>query len=321
MQASKDENMIIRPMTVEDYASYVALHNDTYPTRTRTVDEVIQADQKRNPTLGYGRRIATIEGRIVGYAAYGQWSGETHQTWFQVNVVVAEAFRRQGIGTSLYTNLFVELAQHDPKILRADAYENLPSGLPFALCLGFKDVFREGPSHLDLGGFDVSPFLPRIQQLQSEGVEFLSYADYTKQNPSFADPLYEAYRAAWQDVPKEEDSELTRADWNEWLNEDDLDYEISTVALSGGEILGFCEVGCAPAGRPVYAGFAGVARSSRNRGIATSAYVRSISTAHAKGHPQVQTSSAIVNASMQKVYSKLGFVREPVWIQLEKRLA
>ena len=34
----------------------------------------------------------------------------------------------------------------------------------------------------------------------------------------------------------------------------------------------------------------------------------------------MQTSSGIENVAMQTVYRKLGFAREPVWIQLEKRL-
>ena len=99
------------------------------------------------------------------------------------------------------------------------------------------------------------------------------------------------------------------------------DFEISTVALCGDRIVGFCEVGSAAKGRPVYAGLAGVAQSERGRGIATASYVQAIRVARAKEHPQMQTSSAIENIAMQTVYCKLGFIREPVWIQLEKRLA
>jgi RimJ/RimL family protein N-acetyltransferase len=216
--------------------------------------------------------------------------------------------------------LFEEFAQHDPKVLRADAYENLPSGLPFAQYLGFKDVFREGPSHLDLEPFDATAFAPLIDRLESEGIEFLSYHAYQVRNQQFEQPLYDAYCAAWKDVPKEEESEITRSDWQEWVVEDSqLDLDVSTVALCEDRIVGFCEVGSATEGRPLYAGLAGVATSDRGRGIATAAYVRAIAVARGKGHPQIQTSSGIENLAMQTVYSKLGFVREPVWIQLEKR--
>ena len=258
---------------------------------------------------------------MVGFAGYAQWTGEGHATWFQVNVVVDEPFRRQGIGTSLYARLFEEMTQHDPKVLRADAYENLPAGLRFALILGFKDVFREGPSHLDLEPFDATPFAPLLERLEREGIEFLSYAEYRERNGGFSEPLYAAYCDAWKDVPKEEESEISRDDWQEWVLEgSQLSFEISTVALSGDQIVGFCEVGSAAKGRPVHAGLAGVARPERKRGIATAAYVKAIEAAQHRGHPQMQTSSGIENVAMQTVYSKLGFVREPVWIQLERRL-
>ncbi|MGB2983411.1 MAG: GNAT family N-acetyltransferase [Candidatus Bipolaricaulia bacterium] len=313
--------MNIRPMTSEDYDRFVELHNRVYPTRTRTVEEVREAGRTREPKHKAGRWAAFVEDRMIGFAGYAQWTGESHRTWFQVNVVVDEPLRRQGIGTSLYTCLLEELNQHDPKVLRADAYENLPAGLPFALSFGFKDVFREGPSHLDLEPFDAASYAPLLQRLEGEGIEFLSYEAFRERDDGFAEPLYAAYCDAWKDVPKEEESEILRNDWQEWVLEgSQLDFEVSTVALSGDRIVGFCEVGSAPEGRPVYAGLAGVARPDRGRGIATAAYVTAIEVARRKGHPQMQTSSGIGNVAMQTVYRKLGFVRESVWIQLEKRL-
>ena len=321
MGNAKITRMTIRSMMSNDYDQFVALHNHVYPTRTRTVEEVIKADQTRNPKIAAGRKAAYMQDRMIGFAGYAQWTGETHQTWFQVNVVVDESVRRQGIGTSLYNHLFEELKEHDPKVLRSDAYENLPSGLPFAQHLGFKDVFREGPSHLDLESFNAAAFAPLIERLESEGIEFLSYHAYRQHNPKFEQPLYDAYCAAWKDVPKEEDSEITRADWQEWvIDGNGLDFDVSTVALCYDRIVGFCEVGSAVQGRPLYAGLAGVAECERGRGIATALNVQAIAVTQSKGHPQIQTSSGIENLAMQTVYNKLGFIREPVWIQLGKRL-
>ena len=208
-------------MTPADYPQFVALYNAVYPNRTTTVEEVADADRRRGTQMAAGRWAAFAEDRMLGFAGYAQWAGETHRTWFQVNVVVDEAFRRQGIGTDLYDHLFEEFIQHEPKVLRADAYDNLPSGLPFATSLGFNDVFREGPSHLDLATFDPEPFVALVQRLESEGVEFLSYAAYRKRNPDFAQPLYAAYCEAWKDVPKEEESEISENDFQAWVVADD----------------------------------------------------------------------------------------------------
>ena len=313
--------MELRPMTKADYEAYLAIHNRTFPRRTRTMEELYQLDEGRDPNLAFGRWVAVEDDRLLGYAGYGQWSGETYGGWTQVNVVVDEAFRRRGIGTTLYERVREEAARHSPQILRADAYEDLPSGLPFAERLGFSDVFREGPSHLDLDAIDAEKFTSLLDRLNAEGIEFLSYDELRERDAGFADALFAACRDAWRDVPKEHDTELPREDWDAWMTaEPGLDFESSTVAVKAGAILGFCEVWSSPDGRPVYAGLAGVDRAARGCGIATAAYVRAIVTARDKGHPQMQTSSAVENVAMQTVYAKLGFVREPVWIQLEKRL-
>jgi len=314
--------MDLRRMAQDDHEAFVTLHNRTYPRRTRTVEELRRADVARDPGLAFGRWVALDGNRLVGFAGYAQWSGETYSGWTQVNIVVEEVHRRQGLGTALFERVTGDILQHSPQVLRADAYEDLPSGLPFAQSLGFVDVFREGPSHLDLEGFDATSFAPRIARLEAEGIQLLSYAALRKRNSDFADPLYAACRAVWRDVPKEQETDLLRADWDAWYAEEPgIDFNLSTVAVHGDAILGFCEVWSAPEGRPVYAGLAGVDRAARGRGIATACYIRSIETARAKGHPQMQTSSGVDNVPMQTVYAKLGFVREPVWIQLEKRLS
>jgi len=313
--------MNLKPMTSADYEAFVALHNRTYPRRTRTVDEVLQADAARDSKRAFGQWAAFDGDGLVGYARYGQWSGKTYENWVQVNVVVDEPFRRQGIGADLHKRVLDDVMQHPLQVLRADAYEDLPAGLPFAEHLGYSDVFREGPSHLDLDAFDCEAFAPLLRRIENEGVELVSYAALRERDPGFANALYVVCRDAWRDVPKEEETDLLREDWDADFAEDPgIDFGISTAALESGRIIGFCEVWSAPQGRPVYAGSAGVDRAERGRGIATAAYVRAIESARAKGHPQMQTSSAISNIAMQTVYAKLGFVREPVWIQLEKRL-
>ena len=315
------EDLKLRSLRADDFKPYVALHNAVYPRRTRTVEELRRVNEARDPRLAFGRWAAFAGTQFVGFAGYAQWAGETYKDWVQLNVVVDKAFRRRGIGTMLYERVVKDVRESGLAVLRADAYEDLPSGLPFARSLGFTDVFREGPSHLNLDGFSAAPFMPLLDRLEGEGVEFLSYAQLRERDSNFANALFAACRNAWHDVPKEHETDLLRADWDAGLaQEPGLDFDISTVALEEEAIVGFCEVWSAPKGRPVYAGLAGVERAARGRGIATAAYVRAIEAARRKGHPQMQTSSAIENIAMQIVYAKLGFIREPVWIQLEKRL-
>jgi RimJ/RimL family protein N-acetyltransferase len=47
-------------------------------------------------------------------------------------------------------------------------------------------------------------------------------------------------------------------------------------------------------------------------------HVRAIAYARAHGYARIVTSTAVVNAAMRALYDRLGFVRQPDWIQMEK---
>ena len=47
-------------------------------------------------------------------------------------------------------------------------------------------------------------------------------------------------------------------------------------------------------------------------------HVRAIAYARAHGYARIVTSTAVVNVGMRALYERLGFVRQPDWIQMEK---
>jgi GNAT superfamily N-acetyltransferase len=65
-------------------------------------------------------------------------------------------------------------------------------------------------------------------------------------------------------------------------------------------------------------GLVGVKRAFRRKGVALAMQVRAIAYARENGHPLIKTSTAVINIPMRSVYERLGFVRQPDWIQMEK---
>ena len=310
----------IRQTTGDDLDGMVSVINEVYPARATTVEQVREADRIRPAECRSNRWVALVEGEVVGYACYVQWT-EYEKPTFHTAVVVSEAHRRSGIGAALWGRLLVDLERHRPAVLRADAFENLPEGLVFAQSRGFVDVFREGPSHLDVALFDPGPFAGMRERLNDQGIVIRSLAGLLAEDAGWVDCLFAAYCEAWADVPKEEEIPVPYAHWLRYtIEEPEVCPEAYMVAVHGDEVVGFTEIGKAPSGRPLDAGLAGVRRAYRRRGVSLALHLDVIAYARAHGHPRIRTSSATENIAMQSVYRRLGFVREPVWIQLERRL-
>jgi len=84
------------------------------------------------------------------------------------------------------------------------------------------------------------------------------------------------------------------------------------------EYIGISEFGINPADNTLQAGLVGVKKAFRQQGVALAMQIRAISFARSMEYGLIKTSTAIGNAPMRSLYEKLGFIRQPDWIQLEK---
>lgn len=64
----------------------------------------------------------------------------------------------------------------------------------------------------------------------------------------------------------------------------------------------------------------GVIRDYRKRGIATALKVRALTYAKERGAPAVRTWNEVNNDGMLGINFRLGFVRQPAWIEMGKTL-
>ena len=101
--------------------------------------------------------MAVKDGDVVGVGSYGQNIFEYNPQRFNINVEVSPDYQRQGFGAALYDRIMAELQPFNPRALRADAFTNLPQGLPLLQRRGFYEAFRETPVSLDIASFDPSP--------------------------------------------------------------------------------------------------------------------------------------------------------------------
>jgi RimJ/RimL family protein N-acetyltransferase len=167
--------------------------------------------------------------------------------------------------------------------------------------------------------FDPRPFAGLDTRLRTQGIE-IQTLHTLRQDPDRDRKVYDLYWQVAEDVPREDDlNVMAFGEWAKWTLEDpSVPHEAYILAVSGDEYVGVAEFGERPGSDVLQGGLVGVRRAFRRRGVALAMHVRAIVYARAQGYSRIVTSTAVVNVGMRALYARLGFVREPDWIQMEK---
>ena len=317
--------MQIRDFTLADYPALVAIHNSqniVWPERPRTPEAWAEADRNRSPKSIFQRWVAVEDGQVVGFASYAQNSWNYPPQSFYVNVEVLPGYQRRGIGAALYDQLMAGLQGFHPPALRADAFTNLPQGFAFLQKRGFYEAFRETPVHVDIASFDPSPYAALEPKLNAQGI-FIKTLAQLKSDPDRDRKIYELYYTVDADVPHEGEG-ISPPDFAEWLgwglNDPSIIQDAYLVAVHGDDYVGLRELGNYSDPQVLLGGLLGVRKDYRKRGIALAMQVRNITYGRDHGYRLLKDCTAIQNASMQTLFDKLGFTRDPEWQQCQKDL-
>jgi mycothiol synthase len=316
--------MEIRNFSMEDYPALVAIHaaqNIVYPERPRTAEAWMESDRRRSPKCKHQRWMASIDGQAVGFAAYNQFTAEYNPQMFYVNVEVLPEYLRRGIGSALYDMVMDGLRPHDPRILRADAFTNIPQGFDFLQKRGFYEAFRETPVQLEVSRFDCRSYKDLELKLASQGIHLKTVRELAS-DPDRDRKIFAMYRAADADVPHEDlgVEEIQFEDWLSWgLDKNSALLDAYLIAVYGKEYVGIREVG--RYNDDVLIGsLMGVRRDFRKRGIAQAMMVRNIQYAQEHGYRLLKDCTAVQNLPMQALFNRLGFSRDPEWQQMQKNI-
>ncbi len=315
----------IRNFKTEDYPAIVNIHNSlniVWPERPRTPEGWAEADKNRNPKCKYQRWVAVKKGHVVGFGSYGQNIFEYHPQRFSIMIEVSPNYQQQGVGSALYDHILTALQPFDPRVLRADAFTNLPEGFHFLQKRGFYEAFRETPVHLDIISFDPSPYADLEAKLQVKGI-IIKTLHELEPDPDRDRKVYELYWEAIADVPQE-DFQIEKqafAEWVKWgLNDPTILHDAYFIALCGDEYVGLRELGKDPDNNILLGGLLGVRRAYRQQGIGLAMQLRGIAYAREHGYPELKTCTAVHNLPMQALFNKLGYARDPEWLQCQKDL-
>lgn len=214
-----------------------------------------------------------------------------------VQVYVAPAARRAGIGTALFERLVEHARTLGRPCLFSTVDAQSADGVAFGQHRGLVEVMREVEARRAIDKEEIPAPLP--------GIDVVTIAE----RPALLAAAWDAVGAeGYADIPLPSSLTMTL---EQWLTEEATVPEGSFVALERGTIVGY-------AGMLEHEhGLTTVARSHRGRGIATHLKRRQLAWAATAGVRELVSYTQGINGAMQRVNERLGYQVQPAWLKMK----
>jgi GNAT superfamily N-acetyltransferase len=309
--------MSIREFTPHDYPALARIANAAFPEYPSTAEETEFDDAHRDPKCRHQRWVIEQDGHMVAFGGYSQRANAYHPRRFNVDVTVHPGWQGKGLGKALYEQVIAELTPFDPLSVRAHTREDMTRSVRFLHDRGFTEDMRSFESRLDVAAFDPSPYA----DVELPGIEFQTLREL-EHIPGHWEKHYALSRELNADVPSPEpytpvakDLWLQRLEENPGLLRDGYFF-----AVHHGEYVGLTMLRSTQGNSDLYTGLTGVKRDFRRQGIALALKLKAIAWAKAQGHPLIKTWNESNNRGMLGINERLGFVRQPAWLDMVKKL-
>lgn len=265
------------------------------------------AEADRQPAACF---VAETDGRIVGWgqAAHEHWQFHPDKYWLRLEV--QRDWRRQGIGTAMLGRVLDELLDRDALLLRTVAIDGDADSTGFLERRGFRDVWRNLESRLDVGAFDPALLGEDARRVEAAGITITTMAKELANGHDPTPYVYELYVRTNRDqasldpitAPPIEEfvpdvTRQPRGMLDAWF-----------LAFAGDRLVGLStleRLGHSTGG--LETGYTGVEREFRGRGIARALKLRAIAYARDNGYRFIQTDSSASNERMLAINAALGF--------------
>jgi GNAT superfamily N-acetyltransferase len=278
-------------------------------TEPVTADGLREDEARTMPGKHWQRWVAEApDGQIVGTSMLIRYPSQP-AGMMNLELVVDPTRRRQGIGTALFHAAMAYGRKHGATRVLAEVRDDSADSLRFAEKRRFVTSHHVFDSALDLATFDETPFAGVVEQLEAEGIEFITLADTGKTDEALRQ-LYALNRMAVLDEPGSTGGFPTYENWLRividagWYSA-----ENQFIAVLNGRFVGLAGVYAEPgAPESMFNGLTGVERDERGRGIATALKLLTIRRAKALGAARVTTNNDERNGPMLAINRRFGYV-------------
>ncbi len=273
----------------------------------------------------FGRLFALDrDGVPVGFAEYSPALWRQGAGKFYLKLMVRPEHQGHGIGRRLYDTLRHELDPHAPTTLKIEWREDMSRAVRFFGERGFREVSRHYESRLDIADFDLAPFAGDQDRPMTHGIRIVSWPELKAGDANADHKLWAATMEMSPDVPSDEPFEpLDYETFQKVIMERpaiDPDGFFVAIDERSGEYAGLSHIWRRLADNDLDTGLTAVKRGYRRRGIALALKLHVIRWAQAGGFHALRTENEINNRPMLAINERLGFIKEPPWIEFVWKL-
>jgi GNAT superfamily N-acetyltransferase len=320
------DHIIIRPFepSESEYEAIARIGNEIFPEYLYSASQIRFEDEAFDTKkYAFARHVAldARRGEILGYAEYNHIPMAFHPQKFWIWIAVSLAAQKQGIGSALYEHILGELRSRGASTLKTQARETMMPTLRFLQQRGYVEDMRSWESRLYLKNFDWRKFDPETECANT--IEISTLAQEKLDDPNWLDKAYRLHTACMADVPSTDAYTKPSLDFyvRRQIENPDALLDGYFIAKEGTNWIGESFLRKNPEQPKVlYQGLTGVLREHRRKGVAMALKLKTISYAQEHGYDVIKTWNATVNEGMLGINVKLGFVRQPAWINFVKNL-
>jgi RNA polymerase sigma factor (sigma-70 family) len=299
----------LRPLSEKDWTSISAM---SLAQSDRTTGNWWLARRQKFDESRYFRKQYVVEdARTRDILAYGAVEQTIYLPKYRLLLLSDPRWLNSGAGELLLEQLMSDLKAAGAITVscRRDASEK--QLLTFLKKRGFEETSVLMDLRLDRAKFDRALLTPLIEELEAQGISISTLAAERAHDPGCAEKLYELATQVRRDDPAR--SPFSPPGYNAreaalWLNMPYVLPEAYFIARRGEEYLGLSDVSLFDAmPGALTAGFTGVKREYRRRGIATALKMRTMLYAQTHGYQMIQTFNHPTQSAMLALNRKLGF--------------
>ncbi len=317
--------MKIRDCDERDLERYVEVTNRSYPDYAWTVETARHEDSTwSDPRFFKARYVREDDaGRLVGFLDLHHQRGAFDPRRYRADLNVDPDARGRGHGSALLEHACRTARERGGEVLIGGTKESMTSSLAFLVKRGCVERQRAWESRLEVNAFDFSRFAGAEERVFGEGIRVTTLADEIARDREAA--LRKAFAlqdACRRDVPSVDPHTPGGFEtFLSYLEAPTALREAYFLAAKDDEYLGLSNLWQDLANDEVlYQGLTGVHADWRGRGIAMALKLQTVRYARTHGKREIRTWNNTVNRPMLRINEAMGFVKQPVWIEFEKRL-
>ena len=318
----------LRPVTDGDFEALAEIATANFPDEPRTAAESRERYEKFDAERYVREYVVALDGdgRVVGSGMYAHVPWSFHPDKYTIYVMVHPSRQRQGIGTHMMEHLLAGLQARGATRLRSWAREDYAHALAFLARYGFQEYNRTFESRLPVARIDLTHLADAEERARSAGITITTLADELARNPDCLPGVYQAHCGLEVTTPHTDPDLPTVLPYDRWVAQEvrhpRVPLDAFFLAKQGDFYVGESAMKRSESEPDVlWQQLTAVHREFQGHGVATALKVRTVAYAKTHGFREIRTFNSSQNGPMLAVNTKLGFVRQPAWIDFKHELA